>query len=341
MPKSSFQKKRILFLRDMFLERTDENHPITMDEIISLLSANGMETSARTISDDIALLQDMGLDIIAQKMPITKYYIGIRDFEPYEVRLLMDCVQSSKVLSESKTEQLIKKLSGLCSKHEAARIKTTIFDKGIKSANDKTHFTISVINQAMIEGKQITFKYFEYSPSKSKQYENDGKAYEVIPCELIYVEGTYHLLALKARSAGYILRYKIDQMEEVTLSDDQPKYTGRMLERSNMNDYHKHNFSLFGGKIERVTIQFPNHLTDTVIDRFGLDVDIKEVDTETFQITERIAINPQFFGWVFGLGLGIKIVSPASVAQQMKDLLKDAYQTYTVPRKRRKVDETS
>ena len=324
----------------MFLERTDENHPISMDEIISLLSANGMETSARTISDDIALLQDMGLDIIAQKMPITKYYIGSRDFEPYEVRLLMDCVQSSKVLSESKTEQLIKKLSGLCSKHEAARIKTTIFDKGIKSANDKTHFTISVINQAMIEGKQITFKYFEYSSSKSKQYENDGKAYEVIPCEMIYIEDIYYLLVLKAGRGIFVSRFKIDQMEEVNLSCAQPKYADKMLARSNVKDINRHNFSLHDGKIEEVTILFPNDLAGVFIDRFGIDVNIRETD-EGFIITERIALNMEFLGWIFSLGAEVKIITPHWATQAMKDLLKDTYKVYTIPRNRRKNKDDS
>jgi predicted DNA-binding transcriptional regulator YafY len=347
MPKTSYQKKRILFLRDMFLERTDENHPITMEEIIRLLSANGMETTPHTVSDDIALLQNMGLDIIAQKMPIMKYYVVSRDFESYEVRLLMDCIQSSKALSASKTEQLMKKLSVLCSKHEASQIKPTIFDNYIKSANDKTQYNIATITQAIIEKKQITFRYFVYLPSKERLYQETPQSswdsVKVTPCFLVYNDDNYNLIALESR---YMVSrkfsfYKIDRMEDVNLSYSQVRYTDKLLARINISDYKKQNFSLCGGNIERVTIQFPNHLADTVIDRFGIDVDIKQTDEASFQVTERIAINPEFFGWIFGLGAGVKIVSPQLVAQQMKDLIKETYQTYTIPRNRRKDKDSS
>ena len=98
---------------------------------------------------------------------------------------------------------------------------------------------------------------------------------------------------------------------------------------------------MYSGKVERVTIQFPDYLAGVVFDRFGMDVHIMQTDKEHFQITEPIAVSPQFFGWVFGLGKEVKIIEPKYVAQEMKDLLRDTYAVYTVPRNRKKKSESS
>ncbi len=93
--------------------------------------------------------------------------------------------------------------------------------------------------------------------------------------------------------------------------------------------------------MERVTIQFPNYLAGVVIDRFGLDARIIQAGKGYFQITESIAISPQFYGWLFGLGKEVKIIEPPQVAQEMKALLKDTYGVYTLKRNRKKKVESS
>lgn len=340
MPKSSFQKKRILFLRDMFLERTDENHPISIDEIIHLLSANGMAAEQRTISDDIVLLQDMGLDIITKRTRPIKYYLVSRDFETHELKLLMDCVQASKFLSEKKTNELIEKLGGLCSKNEAAQLKRLITPNSAKSANERNQLAISTINDAILEDRQITFKYYNYSVTKEKQYQQGGELYHVSPCMVIYANGNYYMLAhnvIREYHVGDFTSYRVDRMEEVTFSTQKRSFMITAFEKLKIGDY-LNNFSAYGGAIQRVTLQCPNHLSDKIIDRFGININIRKIDEDHFQITEVMAINPHFFGWIFSLGPEVKIVSPQSVGQEMKDILKDAYKVYTIPRNRKKKD---
>jgi len=103
----------------MLTKETDENHGLTTAEIINKLEAVGIRAERKSVYDDIALLNDYGLDIIKRKTGTTEYYIGSREFEYPELTLLVDAVQSSKFLTEKKSKALIEKLETLTSDHEA------------------------------------------------------------------------------------------------------------------------------------------------------------------------------------------------------------------------------
>ena len=259
---------------------------------------------------------------------------------------MLDCVQVSKFLSEKKTEELTKKLCGLCSKRESAQLSGQVHRSHIKSGNEGIYLSIDLIHRAIAEKLFLSFCYMEYLPTKECRARHDGKVYVVCPCALIYAEENYYLLAVEVD--GYdsynIKHFRVDRMEKVDTLDyydgRESKYYGASRKRD-IENYTKQNFSMYGGKVERVTIQFPNSLAGVVFDRFGMDVRISQSDKEHFQITEPIAVSPQFYGWVFGLGKKVKIISPAHVVKGMKDLLKDTYDNYTVKRNRKKTNESS
>ena len=58
------------------------------------------------------------------------------------------------------------------------------------------------------------------------------------------------------------------------------------------------------------------------------DIIISPADEEHFIVNVNIAISSQFFGWVFALGTGVKILAPENVVERMKqeiDALHDFY----------------
>lgn len=89
---------------------------------------------------------------------------------------------------------------------------------------------------------------------------------------------------------------------------------------------------MVGGETERVTIQFSNAMAGVVIDRFGKDIQIRKADEEHLMITVSVAVSPQFYAWVFGLGEGAKIIEPKNVYKEMRKMLKDAHEMYVVKR---------
>ena len=89
---------------------------------------------------------------------------------------------------------------------------------------------------------------------------------------------------------------------------------------------------MYGGKEERVKLRFSNRLTGVVIDRFGKDVSMRPDGGKHFTVSVTVEVSPQFFGWLCGLGKGVKIISPAPVAEQMKNFVESIagmYQTDT------------
>ena len=338
------KQERLLYLRRLFLTETDENHYITMEEIAQRLQAD-----RRTIEQDIFALEQAGLDIEKKPRPKLSYAVLSREFTLEEIKLLLDCIQVSKFLSEKKTEELTKKLCGLCSQYEAEQLKGQVHRNHVKSGNEGIYRYIDMIHRAIADKLLLSFQYIEYLPSKERRARHDGKNYVVSPCALIYAEENYYLLAIEAdevQSPDYkVKHFRVDRMEKVDILN---KYDGRrssyyQISPNNIDieNYTKQNFSMFGGKVERVTMRFPNYLVGVVFDRFGLDVRITQAGKEYFQITESIAVSPQFYGWLFGLGKEVKIIDPPQVAQEMKALLKDTYVVYTIRRNRKKKSESS
>ena len=120
MAKGVNQKLKLLYLMDILLEKTDENHGITMNEIISSLESYDVSAERKSIYRDIEELQRYGLDVLSYNNGrATYYHVASRLFEIAELKLLVDAVQSSKFITEKKSRELIKKLESFASKYQA------------------------------------------------------------------------------------------------------------------------------------------------------------------------------------------------------------------------------
>ena len=102
MARSSNQKKKLSVLRSYFLERTDEAHTVTMQDIVSHLAANDIKAERKSVYSDLESLRELGMDIRVARGKTTSYYLASRDFELPELKLLVDAVRSSKFITEKR-----------------------------------------------------------------------------------------------------------------------------------------------------------------------------------------------------------------------------------------------
>ena len=123
MGKSFNQKLKLLYIMQMLKENTDENHAMSANDIISALAKQGISAERKSIYDDIERLKLFGCDILSRRSEPKGYYLASRDFEIAELKLLVDAVQSSKFITEKKSNQLIHKIEQLASRHEVKRFK--------------------------------------------------------------------------------------------------------------------------------------------------------------------------------------------------------------------------
>ena len=317
MPRRENQKLKLLYLKQFFEEKTDEDHTAAMSEILAYLKENGIEAERKSIYSDLAALADFGMDV--RKDEYGKSYKWFdRDFELAEVKLIIDSVASSKFLSEKKSDALIKKLGKLVSEHQRKELRRQVRVMGrAKSMNNSVLINTDAIHAAIAANTTVRFKYFHYNLKLEREYRHNGAVIEASPWALLYDNNNYYLLAF---INGDFRTYRVDRMANVEQGTNERQ--GREeFEKMDMAAYSKATFGMFYGKQEQVTMVFHNKMLDAAIDKFGKDIWLSKVDDEHFQVTATVAVSPQFFAWVFGLEDYVTITGPDSVVRQMKDML--------------------
>ena len=319
MPRSANQKKKLAILRSVLLERSDESHPLTMKELISILAAYGINAERKSIYSDIETLRELGTDIRTVRGRTVGYYVAAREFELPELKLLVDSVRASKFITEKKSTQLIKKLSSLASVHERRALNRAVFvSNRAKSMNEDIYETVDVIHLSIETDVDITFQYFRWTPEKKKELQRDGGLYRVSPWSLVWDDSNYYLVGYDLQKCE-IRHFRVDKMINAAMTDS--KRSGEEeFRKYDITSYSGAVFGMFGGEIERVALSCSNRLANVMIDRFGKDVTVIKESEDRFRITVNIAPSPIFLGWVLSFGGEVSIVSPDHVAERLARL---------------------
>ena len=119
MARGANQKLKLPLLERALLRETDEDHPMTVQQLISTLEAHEVGAERKSIYDDMDALRELGLDVQSRKGKSPGWFIGGRLFELAELKLLVDAVQSCKFITRRKSDALIHKLESLTSRHQA------------------------------------------------------------------------------------------------------------------------------------------------------------------------------------------------------------------------------
>ncbi len=328
MPKGSNQKFKLYRLAQIMLERTDEDHYISMPEILDALAEYDVTADRKSIYNDLRDLSVLGVDVEGE--PIGNryhYHVVNRSFELPELKLLVDAIQSSKFITEKKSNALIKKLEKLVSKYDAQKLQRQVYVAGrIKTMNESIYYTVDAIHHAISENKKIKFQYFQWNVKKEMELRHNGAWYHISPWGLSWDDENYYLVGYDT-DTGMIKHYRVDKMLHIKMSDES-REGKEYFKKLDMADYAKKSFGMFGGKEQTVKLLVHNKLAGVIIDRFGKDVIMVPADEEHFNVNVDVHVSRQFLGWVFSLGEDIRIVGPDEVVKQMKTELETHIHQY-------------
>mgnify|MGYP000924972106 CR=1 FL=1 len=318
MAKSENQKLKLLYIRKFLLEQTDKDHRVTTAQIIDELTKHEIKAERKSIYDDIECLRSFGMDIKrVQKDRTYSYYVANRPFELPELKLLVDSIQSSKFITEKKTNTLIKKLEKLVSKYDAQRLQRQVYVSGrIKTMNESIYYTVDAIHNAISENKKIKFQYFQWNVKKEMELRHGGAWYHISPWGLSWDDENYYMIGYDAE-AQMIKHYRVDKMLHIRMSGES-RDGKEHFKKLDMADYAKKSFGMFRGKETSVKMLVNNSLAGVIIDRFGKDVMMIPEDEEHFRVNVDVHVSKQFLGWVFSLGEAVKIIGPDEVVEQMR-----------------------
>lgn len=318
MPKGANSKLKLYYLAQIMLERTDEDHYLTMPEIMAALGEYGMTADRKTIYADLRDLEQLGIEIEGESVGNRYHYHVIsRTFEVAELKLLVDAIQSSKFITERKTNTLIKKLEKLVSKYDAMKLQRQVYVSGrIKTMNESIYYTIDAIHHAISENKKIQFQYFQWNVKKEMELRHEGAYYHISPWGLSWDDENYYLVGYDSE-AGKIKHYRVDKMLRIRMTEEERE--GREhFNKLDMADYSKKSFGMFGGKEQRVKLLVDNSMAGVIIDRFGKDLMMIPAGDNQFTVNVDVHVSGQFLGWIISLGEGVKIVAPEEVLEMMQ-----------------------
>ena len=321
MSRAPRQKLKLLYLLQFLLRQSDVQHPVTVAQMIEALEQQGISAERKSIYDDLEALQLFGVDLVQKRDRSVGYYVGQRDFELPELKLLVDSIQSSKFITQRKTLSLIRKLEGLASVHDAQLLERQVVVRNrVKSMNESVYYNVDEISGAISRDRAIRFRYFEFTVQKERQFRRRGAFYEVSPFALLWDDENYYMLAWE-EAAGRLKHFRVDKMAQITALDT-ARQGKEAFQAVDLSAYSQKVFGMFTGEEHPVRLRFASHLVGAVIDRFGKDILILRDGEEHFTVTVEVAVSPQFFAWVFGFGDEAEILSPESVRRQMTEQLR-------------------
>lgn len=328
MPNLSGSKLKILYLYKLFLEKTDEEHSVSMPEIISYLNRQGIHAERKSVYGDIEALRLFGLDIIAERDSNGfAYKLGNRQFELAELKLLVDSVQSARFITEKKSNNLIKKIEGLSSTYEASKLQRQVFVAGrVKSDNESILYNIDAIHNAIAGNSVITFQYFNWNVQKKQELRKNGALYEVSPWALTLFDENYYLVSFDAED-GIIKYFRVDKMLNINLTGKN-RLGREAFDNFDIAEYTKKRFGMYDGDVTNVKLLVDNSYAGVIIDRFGRDVPMLKADDEHFYANVTVAVSNQFLGWVLSMSNAIRIVAPDDVVERIKSLTERIYNQY-------------
>ena len=308
---------RIIELLRFLYQQTDEAHAVTASEMIEYLKSKGIPSVRQTVYTDLEALDTAGIDIVQIKSTQNRYFIGSRIFEYPELKMLVDAVASSKVISAKKSQALIQKLGQLTSIQQAEQLqRLASLSSRVKPHNEKVYYIIDSIQTAILDQHQISFQYYEYTPEKKKILRHDGYRYILDPYALEWKNDHYYLIGYSHKHKG-IAHFRVDRLTSVEPLDskfqpmpdfDVAAYTNKMVD-------------MFAAEhAEQVKLLCSNELMRVIIDHYGEDIEISPYDDTHFTVI--IEVNPSgtFYGWVFKFMGKIRILSPQSCVDKMQDI---------------------
>lgn len=327
MAHDSEQKIKLLILYDILCRLTDETHALNADELIDELATYNIKASRRVLPADIALLNQYGYEVMSYKKKFYYYYVVNRHFDSAEISMLADVVKASKLSSGQKVS-LINKLSKMVGDYQAEKSlsKHIINCDTPKRTNSHIIYSIDAIDRALSERKKVSFLYYSLDAKKNKVYRKDGKRYFVNPLVMVWNKDNYYLISYYDNHEGTVT-YRIDRMESVQVEETD------LVEKAefanfDIENYRSQVFSMFGGELRHVDLQFVPEMLGDIYDKFGEDVKVQENAEGMYIVRVPIQISPNFFSWVVGSRGKVRILRPCEVCDQFDEFVQQIKEEY-------------
>ena len=321
---------RLLCLLEILQKETDAAHGLSTQDLISRLDEAGFPVNRKTLYDDIRALEDSSIPVEKTSGKVPKYYIEDRDFEPEELMILIDAVESAGFMTEKKKAAIIKKLKSQTSSGYASELNEQIHYIGRHhSSNNDFIYTVGAIRHAMTKKHPVTFQYIDYEFGKGEVLKHDGMKYILHPLALTWNNGFYYCIGTRPEQSpegekDKLRNFRIDRMKKVEVDEKTP--LAKPPKGFNVAKYMEESFNMYGTEPVTVQIRFKKSLLTQFYDRFEQDVSMMEDPKDRDYLIASVTVNvsPTFFAWISQFEGGFTIAGPKSIREKYQEHLKKA-----------------
>ena len=316
-------KLRPLYIAKMLYEQTDEDHYLTIAQIMRQLQEHyDISTSRGTVSDDIKALQAFGMEIAVEPSTQNRYYLIERAFDLPELKVLIDAVESARFIPKGKSVALVEKIGALTSQYNTEKLVRNVdVENRIKADNEKLYYIMEALNDAINAQKKVAFQYFKYNVHKEQRLKHDGYIYVFSPYKLIWNGDYYYVVGFSDKHQG-IISFRVDRIvRQPQILEEDAAYPPASFE---LNVYLNSMFRMYNGDRKQVELICQNDVMDAIIDKFGKSIEVFENDETSFRIEIYTSVGHIFYSWIFGFGGKVSIKAPEEVRAEYATMVKKA-----------------
>lgn len=318
-------KLRPFYVAKMLYEQTDEDHYLTIAQIMEQLEKDyGISTSRGTVGDDIKVLKELGIEIEVESSTQNRYYLIGRRFDLPELKTLIDATESARFIPKEKSADLVAKLGSLTSQYNTAKLVRNVdVENRLKADNEKVYYIMEALNDAINASKKASFQYFTYNVRKEQKLKYDGYTYVFSPYKLIWNGDYYYVVGFSEKHKG-IGSFRVDRIARCPKILDEDAV--QPPKNFDLNVYLNSMFRMYNGERKEIELICANDLMDAIIDKFGNDVQVLANDMKSFRVLVNTSVGSVFYSWIFGFRGKVSIKAPEEVKAEYAQMVRDAAQ---------------
>lgn len=327
--RSSNQGVKLLYIRDYLRKYTDKEHPKSATDIKEFLASKGIKADRKTIYNDILRLQVDFQEPIEYNKKKCGYYITQPKFETKDLRMLIDCVQLSPLITEQENRTLSQKILELGTVYSKELLEKYVSKRiDLNRPEDSIFQKMEILRQAIASNKKIRCRVA--SPTLDRgmlggQVSSGEDYYVVSPKEIRIRNGLYYLVAFLDDRCEYAYGIFLDRMSDIKiLSLNSERKDGHSIdvEPSKPVLINREKYSFDPEREYAVTILLRQFDIKLVKRRFGNDIPLIPYDDENMMITIHTKLSHHFFSQIADFGLHAKILSPKEAIGEYFEYIK-------------------
>ena len=334
MPGRADSKLKTLYLCDILREKTDEDHPMSAADICKELEDRGVAAERKSIYANLEVLRQYNLDVVKTSTPKKGFFLGDREFEPVELRLITDAVQSASFISQANSRKLIEKFEKNLSIYQRENFRKQVYvDKRNKTDNEAIYYRINELAEAIDRGCRAKVTYERRRLEEGTAVRNETRIMTVSPYAMVWLNDHYYLICNNAKYDN-LMHLRIERIKKVdVLLQETARPVSEVTEyRDTFDtaDYSSKIFEGFSGTVEAVELRCANELYDTIADLFGNRLAILGTDEDTFTVRVKAATSEGFIGWVLKFGTKMQVLSPQHVRETVQETARAVAEQYAI-----------